>query len=150
MHGEDDSHDEWQSCPAGELSRLAKRLNVRERRVRLWQLASTGLLSMFLFAAGAILIGGFVIYEEPTFGGISCTDCLSHSDEYHAHLVGKLPMADAELAASIETHLKLCGCCRTKFHHAYPDVALEQLMAVGIRFRAPLPTFAMVLSPMAY
>ena len=145
MHEEKNTHDEWQPCPPGELNRMVGRLDARERRARFRQLTSTGLMSMLLFAAGAILVGGFAIYEEPMYGGVSCTDCLSHADEYYSHLVGKGPMADLELVAKIETHLEMCLCCRAKFHQAYPDVPLKQLAEVNLRFRPLLPTFAVAL-----
>ncbi len=105
---------------------------------------------MLLFAVGAILVGGFVIYEEPMFGGISCTDCLGHVVEYHDHLVGKSPMTDIELVAMIETHLKKCDSCRTKFHQAYSDVPLEQLTKTVLRLGPLLPTFAVALVPAGY
>lgn len=149
MQGEN-THDDWQACPPGELSRMVGRVGARERRARFRQLASSGLLSMLLFAAGAIVVGGFVIYEEPTFGGISCTDCLGHAAAYHSHLVGDCPMADVQLVAKIETHLEKCNCCRAKFHQTYPDVPLEQLANTDLRFRPLLPTFAVALTPVGY
>jgi hypothetical protein len=129
---------------------MVGRLGARERRTRFRQLASSGLLSMLLFAAGAILVGGFVIYEEPTFGGISCTDCLGHAVEYHDHLIGKNSMADVELVAMIETHLKMCDHCRSTFLKAYSDIPLEQLTKTVLRLGPLLPTFAMALSPAGY
>ncbi len=150
MHGEENTHDNWQACPPGELTRMVERLGARERRARFRQLASSGLLSMLLIAAGTILVGGFVIYEEPTFGGISCTDCLGHAAEYHNHLVGKSPMADIELVAKIKTHLEMCASCRSKFHQAYSDVPLEQLTKTDLRLGPLPPTFAVALSPAGY
>jgi hypothetical protein len=150
MNVKENTQDDWQACPPGELTRMARRLSARERRARFSQLASNGLLSMLLFAAGAILVGGFVIYEEPTFGGISCTDCLSHADEYHNHLVGKVTMADVELVGRIETHLELCLCCRAKFRQAYPEVPPEQVATSEMRFGLLLPTFAIALSTVGY
>ena len=129
---------------------MVGRLGARERRARFRHLASSGLLSMLLFAAGAILVGGFVIYEEPTFGDISCTDCLGHAVEYHDHLVGKIPMTDVELVAKLETHLKMCASCRAKFHQAYPDVPLEQLTKTDLRLGPLLPTFAVALARAGY
>ncbi len=150
MHREENTHDNWQACPPGELTRMVGRLAARERRARFKQLASSGLLSMLLFAAGAILVGGFVIYEEPTFGGISCTDCLAHAVEYHDHLLGKSSMTDVELVAMIETHLKKCDHCRTRFLKAYSDVSLEQLTNTDLRLAPLLPTFAVALAPAGY
>jgi hypothetical protein len=150
MNGKENTQDDWQACPPGELTRMARRLSARERRARFSQLASNGLLSMLLFAAGAILIGGFVIYEEPTFGGISCTDCLSHADEYHNHLIGKVTMADVELVGQIETHLELCLCCRVKFRQAYPEVLPKQVAISEMRIGPLLPTFAIALSTVGY
>ena len=150
MHGDENTHDNWQACPPGELSRMVGRLGARDRRARFRQLASSGMLSMLLFAVGAILVGGFVIYEEPMFGGISCTDCLGHAVEYHDHLISKSLMADVELVAMIETHLKKCASCRTKFHQAYSDVPLDQLTKTDLRLVPLLPTFAVALSPAGY
>ena len=150
MHGEENTHDNWQACPPGELTRMVGRLGARERRARLRQLASSGLLTMLLFAAGTVLFGGFVIYEEPMFGGISCTDCLGHAAEYHDHLVGKRPIVDVGLVAAIETHLKKCDSCRAKFHQAYPDIPLEQLTKTDLRLGPLLPTFAVALAPAGY
>jgi len=150
MNGDSNYQDDWQACPPGEITRLVKRLDSRERRARFGQLATTGLVSMLLFAAGAILFGGFVAYEEPTFGGIACTDCLAHAAEYHEHLVGSEPVADAELMGKIKTHLEMCPCCRAKFHQAYPDVPLNQLATTDIRFRPSLPALAVVLSTVNY
>ena len=129
---------------------MVGRLDARERRALFRQLASSGLLSLLLIAAGTILVGGFVIYEEPMFGGISCTDCLSHAVEYHDHLVGKSSMADVELVAMIETHLKMCDHCRTTFLKAYSDVSLEQLTKTVLRLGPLLPSFAVALSPVGY
>lgn len=150
MHGEEKPHDDWQACPPGEFTRVVGRMSARERRARFKQLASTGLLSMLLLTAGTILVGGFVFYEEPTFGGITCTVCLGHAAEYHDHFVGKSPIVDVELVAMLETHLKMCASCREKFHQAYPDIPLEQLTKSDLRFRPLLPTFAVVLSPVGY
>ena len=129
---------------------MVGRLDARERRARFRQFASSGLLSILLIAAGTILVGGFVMYEEPTFGGISCTDCLGHAAEYHNHLVGKSPMANVELVAKIETHLEMCASCRSKFHQAYSDIPLEQLTKTDLRLGPLLPTFAVALSPAGY
>ncbi len=150
MHGEENTHDNWQACPPGELTRMVGRLGARQQRARFRQLAVNGLLSMLLFAAGAILVGGFVIYEEATFGGITCTVCLGQAAEYHDHLVGKSPMTDVKLVAMIETHLKKCDSCRAKFHQAYPDVPLEQLTKTVLRLGPLLPTFAVALAPAGY
>jgi hypothetical protein len=150
MNDKETTHDDWQACPPGELTRMVGRLGARERRARFGQLASIGLLSMLLFAAGAILVGGFVIYDEPTFGGISCTDCLSHAGEYHNHLIGTAPMVDVELVGRIETHLEKCDCCREKFRQTYPGVLQDQVAASEMRFRLSLPVFAVVSSPVGY
>jgi len=150
MSGDSNNQDDWQACPPGEITRLVNRLNSRERRARFGQLATTGLVSMLLFAAGAILFGGFVAYEEPTYGGIACTDCLAHAAAYHDHLVGSETVADVELIGKIKTHLEMCSCCRAKFHQAYPDIPLDQLATTELRFRPFLPTLAIALSPANY
>jgi hypothetical protein len=150
MNGKQNIEDDWQACPSGELTQMVGRLNARERRARFAQLASSGLMSMLLFAAGAILVGGFVIYQEPMFGGISCTDCLSHANEYHDHLLGSSPMADVELASQIETHLEECLCCRTKFGQAYPDIPMERLTQLDSPSHLLSPTFAIAFSSVGY
>jgi hypothetical protein len=121
------NHDDWQACPPGELARMAKRLDAGLRGARFSQLAVTGLMSLLICAAGIILLGGFVFYSEPTFGGISCTDCLAQADEYHGYLVGKNPTMDPDLAGKIKKHLQKCGYCRAKFHESYPDTPLGPL-----------------------
>lgn len=117
----------WEPCAGGEISQMVKRLNSVERRQRVRQLASTGLLSMALFAVGAIVIGGFVVYQEPQFGGIGCTECLSHAAEYRDHVTGVTLMADLQLADKIAIHFQKCKCCRMKFNEAYPDVTLAAI-----------------------
>ena len=115
--------DEWEPCQ-GEISILVRQLDKVERRRRIRQLASTATLSLVLFAVGAVLVGGFVLYREPQFGGIGCTECLSHAADYRDHLTGVKPMANLELAGKIKTHLEQCKCCGAKFRMAYPDVTL--------------------------
>lgn len=115
------NQEDWQACPSGELARMTARLDAGLRGARFRQLSVTGLMSLLICAAGTILLGGFVFYAEPTFGGITCTDCLTHADEYHGYMVGKNPTMDPDLAKKIKKHLKKCGCCRAKFHETYPD-----------------------------
>ena len=91
-----------------------------------------------------------MVYEEPTFGGISCTDCLAHADEYHEHFLGDGPVVDVKLVERIESHLKLCLCCRAKFHQAYPDIPQNQFAEVGPWFRLGLPMFAVALLPVGF
>ena len=144
------NHDDWQACPPGVLTRMVTQLDARQRRARFRQLAGTGLLTMLLGAVGIILFGGFVLYEEPTFGGISCTDCLVHAAEYHNYLVGKNPAMDADLAGKIKSHLEKCGCCRAKFHQAYPDAPVGHLATRELRLWPRLPTLAVALTPAGY
>ena len=118
--------DQWKPC-SGEISHMVNRLEIVERRRRMRQLASTATLSLVLFAVGAVLIGGFVIYREPQFGGIGCTECLSHAPAYHDHLTGVAAMTDLELAERIKTHLDLCKCCKMKFNETYPDAAIAAM-----------------------
>lgn len=106
---------------------MVRQLDKGERRKRFRQLASTATLGLLLFAVGAVVVGGFAIYREPHFGGIGCTECLSHAADYRDHLTGVKPMADMELAGKIKTHLELCKCCGAKFKMAYPDVSLAGL-----------------------
>ncbi len=124
---EDQQHDQWEPCVDGEISQMVRRLNRSERGRRLRQLASTSMVSLVLFAVGAIVAGGFVFYQEPQFGGIGCTECLSHAAEYRDHVTGAALMADADLAGRIEVHLAKCACCRAKFNEAYPGVTLAML-----------------------
>ena len=117
-------NDDWQACPPGELSRMAARLDAGLRGARTRQLAVTGLMSMLVCAAGTILLAGFVFYAEPSFGGISCTDCQTHADEFHGYMVGKNPTMDPDLAKQIKKHLKKCDCCRAKYQESHPDSPL--------------------------
>lgn len=105
---------------------MVRRLDKAERGVRLRQLARTATLSLVLFATAAVAVG-YIVYKEPQFGGIGCTECLSHAAEYRDHLTGVKPMTDAALAISIKTHLELCKCCGAKFRQAYPDVSLARV-----------------------
>lgn len=123
----DRSLDSWEPCAEGQLSQVVARLNRSERNKRARQLASTATVSLVLFAVGAIVVGGFVFYQEPQFGGIGCTECLAHAAEYRDHVTGTTLMADVELASRIEAHLAKCGCCKAKFNEAYPGVTLATL-----------------------
>ena len=141
-----DQQDQWSPCPTGQISNMVKRINRSERRQRLRQLATTGALSLALFAVGAIVVGGFVMYQEPHFGGIGCTECLSHAAAYHDHVTGTAPMKDLELAGRIEAHMKQCICCRAKFNIAYPDAKLAALGMERQPWQPPL-LLAVQISP---
>lgn len=116
------SHDDWQPCSTGDLSRLAARLNTLQSGARFRQLVGTGLLSMFLCALGVVALGGFVLYEAPSLGGISCRECQAHAAEFHDYLVGKNATMDADLVKHLKKHLKKCNGCRAKLQQAYPDL----------------------------
>ena len=148
MPNDENKHNDWKPCQPGELSRMARRLDAVERRARYRQLVSTGLLSMSLFAVGVILIGGVAVFREPNFGGIRCSECLAHAEEYHEHLLGETLMADLTLVGQMKTHLELCDRCRGKFYQAYPDVAASPMDEMW--FQPPRLTFAVALSSRAY
>ncbi len=134
------NHEDWQACPPGELARMTARLDARLRGARFKPLAVTALMSFLICAVGTILLGGFLFYSEPTFGGIACTDCLSHADEYHGYLVGKNPTMDPSLVKKIEKHLNECDYCRMKFHESYPDTPLGPLAQCPSHMRQCLAT----------
>ena len=82
--------------------------------------------------------------------------CIIAADD-HSVLIFATPfaariekMADVELVAMIETHLKMCDHCRTTFLEAYSDVSLDQLTKADLRLGPLLPTFAVALSPTGY
>ena len=114
---------QWEPC-GGEISQMVSRLDRVERGKRTRQLASTAMLSLVIFATGAIVVGGFLAFREPQFGGIGCTECLAHAAEYRDHVAGVAPMSDLQLAGKMKIHLEQCPCCRTKFGEAYPDITL--------------------------
>jgi hypothetical protein len=115
-------HGDWQPCPPGEMTRLAKRLDSLQRGARFNQLVGTGLLSMFLCAVGTVLIGGYLLYQEPNSEGYSCRDCQAHAAEFHDLIIGKKASMDAKQEKLIRKHLKKCNGCRAKFQQAFPDV----------------------------
>ena len=148
MLNDENKTDDWTPCQPGELTRMVKRLDAVERRTRHRQLARTGLLSLLLFAVGIVLVGGLGVFQEPDFGGIRCSECLVHAEDYYRHLRGETLMADLAVAEQMKTHLQLCDRCRDKFYMMYPDVAIS---AIGeLRFQPPRPIFTVALVPRGY
>lgn len=120
-----ESSDDWEVCPSGELTRMVVRLDARGRRARARQLAGAAGLSAAVVAV-AVIVGGSLSdggrAGRPHYGGISCATCNDHFANYHAHLTGDQPLADAALVASMETHLAKCDLCGPKFEMNYPGV----------------------------
>ena len=148
MLNDQNKTDDWTPCQPGELTRMVKRLDAAERRTRYRQLARTGLLSMLVFAIGTMLVGGLGVFREPNYGGIRCSECIAHAEEYYQHLLGETLMADLTLAEQMKTHLELCDRCRPKFYKMYPDVAMGG--EDEYRFQPPRIVFAVAYSPRPY
>ncbi len=141
---------EWDSCPAGELTRMVRRIDAAHRRKQTFELARTGMFSMLLVACGVLVFGNFFVARDFTFGGISCTECVQHFPAYHDHLKGEVAVEDVELLASLETHLAKCERCQSNFRKMYSDVALDQLTGSTLQFRPLLPNFAVAVLPVSF
>ena len=88
MSGKSMPSDDWQPCPSGEISRLARSLR-RKRRQR-WTVlvVAPSLLVVAVMAIGLWLPVGIKdrIPSEPTYGGIACSQVRKIAPEYAAGL----------------------------------------------------------------
>jgi len=141
---------EWDSCPAGELTQMVRRIDASRRRKQTFELVRTGMFSMLLVACGVFIFGNFFAEQDFTFGGISCTECAQNFSAYHDHLNGDVALEDAVLLAKLETHLAKCKRCQTNFRKMYSDVAEDQLTGSMLQFRPLLPNFAVAVVPVSF
>ena len=132
MSNDQENHDQWTDCPAGELSRMVTRLDASQSRARTRKLYQTGVLSMLLVAAGVVVAGSLFAPGGNKYGGITCAECKSHFESYHGHLTGTAQIDDDGLTQSIATHLANCGFCQEFFKQSYPGV-LNQTVAASTR-----------------
>lgn len=127
-----ENQDEWNDCPAGELSRMASRLNLSQKRAHTRKLYRSSLLSMLLVAVGVVVVGSVLTPISNHYGGITCAECKSHFETYHSHLTGVAQIGDSALSSSMATHLANCGFCKEKFRQSYPGV-LDDTVAMSTR-----------------
>lgn len=135
MSSEIAPHDDWNDRPQGELLRMVKRLNAKERRSRAKRLFGAATLCTLLVAAGVVSVGSLVDQRGNLYGGITCEECRSHLAAYHDHVKEVALIADDALAESMKRHLADCHLCRSQFDQTYPGVlsaaprpALRQVM----------------------
>ena len=130
--------EQWDACPAGELTQMVHRLDASQRRARGKQVAKTALLSTAVFACVVLALGSFMGSGDMQFGNINCDYCQSHLAEYYPHAAGESVHEDATFVTSMETHLENCEFCREKFSAMHPELnttgnttRLHPLLAVG-------------------
>jgi len=136
MSNNQPQHDQWNDCPAGELSQLANRLNARKQRVRRTQLLGKASAFMLLVACGVFVVGFALDPGGPRYGNITCSECKSHFVAYHANETNAEQMEET-LATSMATHLQKCERCRTLFGKTYPGVLSAELTQ-----QSSIPMFA--------
>lgn len=135
MTDHDQNQQQWDECPAGALSALARRLNARHRYQRAVRITQFGALGLVVVAAG-IVTGGLINARRGPVGPvvpvtlvrINCRECKSNFEAYHLHLTSQQPM-DATAAEQMRVHLERCKGCRLAFQKQYPGVLIA--MATG-------------------
>ncbi|MEX1028092.1 MAG: zf-HC2 domain-containing protein [Candidatus Paceibacterota bacterium] len=113
--------DQWDSCPPGELQKLAAQLR-RKRRGRNVATAVGLAAALIVF----LLVGGFAVqqlrdpHDNPQlYGDITCREVQSHLQQYVA---GQL---DPPLAERIRIHLEQCPECGENFRRMMAEIKQE-------------------------
>ncbi len=161
------THDDWDNCPQGELSRMVQRLDASQGRARTRKFYRAGLLSMLLVAGGIVLAGSLPgLLGQPEqqpglqpglqpgqsgamLGGITCAECRSHFAIFQGHLAGTKQIEDADLAESMAAHLAQCKSCQQLFGQSYPGVlkAAVSMPVMGPVESRLLPVLAALRQP---
>ena len=103
----DPNSEKWNSCPPGQLNQLADRLQATRRtRSMLRQLQVVAGAATVLLVS--ILIFNRLPEQQPSFGGIPCSEVLRQADGFVA---GEL---DSAIVQTIENHLEHCAACRKR------------------------------------
>jgi len=137
---------QWDECPPGELSRLAKRLKSTERRALLKSQMGNAALCLVLVVGGVLWASSLIGRTGP--GGISCKECLAHFDDYHLHLTTGAPIEPIKLANQMQVHLDHCRLCRGEFDQRFPGVlstAMATRAALGQQFAMFAATSSLLL-----
>lgn len=106
------------------MHQIADCLYSSQRREQVARLAKVGLLSLLVVAAG-LFLGSYLWADHSGLpGGITCTQCREHFDEYSRHLTDGTSM-DQDLADRVYQHLVGCTRCREAFEQQYPGLLLQ-------------------------
>jgi len=122
MPSKRETTDPWEACPSGELGRMVQRLDTSQLRARRKQVFSTALLSTAVFACVVFVVGSMMDSNSTHYGGIACSYCCSHFDEYQPHVAGELVHEDAAFVTSMRVHLEKCSFCHDRFNATYPGL----------------------------
>ncbi len=105
MVPETEDQQAWETCPPGEIARVAAsaRSQRQVRRVQAWTLAST--------VALLAVIGGWQFFRaadpvENAYGGIVCSDVREALPDFVDRQL------DEAMAQKVQRHLALCPACR--------------------------------------
>jgi len=111
--------DDWTACPAGELQRLVRAQQTRER-LRRWRQITATTAAVFLCVLGYLALATRMAPSafEP-YAGLGCQECKELFDAYHAHTL------DAQLATQVRTHLDRCPKCLDAYHAQFPTPSVS-------------------------
>ncbi len=133
MNADKQKDGPWEACKQGELLRMAKRLDARDRRVQMGRIFRAATASMVLVAAGVLMTGFVGGLPGTAAGGIDCAECRESFAAYHESLQpasldsgsSKADPIDPVLSQSIANHLAQCEHCRRQFHTKFPDILTD-------------------------
>ena len=99
-------NDNWDPCPAGQLTGMVTTLRSEKRRESVKLLAGVG-GGIGLIAA--MLIGAIVVLNQSSPTSLTCNEVIAHFEDYQQ---GLLP---ADLVAGIKGHLEHCPSCQEHY-----------------------------------
>jgi len=133
----------WDACPQGELLRMAKRLDARDRRVQVGRFFRAATASMLLIAVGVLVVGfmGGLTGSDLTgngltnnSAGINCAECRENFAAYHESLQlvfqdagpSKTESLDPAFSQRMADHLAKCRYCRQQFDERFPGILTSE------------------------
>ena len=122
MNQESANLDKWDACPPGELRRMVRQMEVRQRRQVLKQVGGVA-AALVVVGAGGYLAGDW-LFGPP--GGITCDRAMHFCENFRPDEL------NAEQRRKVFSHLDGCAKCGPK----YAKWRAASLGAAGHRRRA--------------
>jgi Putative zinc-finger len=104
--------DSWNDCPAGVVSDMAARLQLRKRQSQRRPIIGVGIALMVFIGVGF----GLVDWENANLrAGLNCRETIPLLAAYHARSL------DADVKKDVDEHLSHCPSCQKKYEELHPN-----------------------------